>query len=134
MGGTFYGYRERRVPPRLRTPSWHFTPPDPEVRLTYWDWDLLGPVPFVYDVFAGFAEDEYPEDFVMFPFDPFPCRLVIGTIRDGPALLIFTYDGETEQPERRFDLGFARLEACRGFKIKNAEPGRICRYQMIPML
>lgn len=131
--GAFFGYRAL---PRERAAvySWRFLPPDPEVRLQYWHWDLLGPIPFWYDVYAGLAADDYPEDFVLFPFEPHMSRLIIATIRDAPAYLIFTYDGVTEQPERRFDLGFARLEAARGFKIRNAEPGRACRYQIIPMI
>lgn len=132
--GAFFGYRELARPPRVRMPSWRFTPPDPEQRLEYWHWDLMGPTTFWYDVYRGLAEDSYPADFVLFPFEPHMSRLIIATIRDAPAYIIFTYDGETEQPERRFDLGFARLEAIRGFKIKNAEPGRVCRYQMIPMI
>ena len=128
--GSFFGYREKKPKPKLRVGGWTYTPPDPEVRLEYWSWDLLGPVPFQYDVYAGFSADEFPDDFVSFPFQS---RLIIGTIRDAPADLILTYDGITEQPARRFGLGFARLEAARGFKIRSAEAGRPCRYQIIPM-
>ena len=128
--GVFLGFRGLAAAPRGRMPSWRYVPTDPEVALKYWHWDLLGPVPFSYDVFGGLAEDDYPADFVMFPFQS---RLLMATIRDGPAMIKFTYDGATEQPERRFEIGFARLEAARGFKIRNAEAGRPCRYQIIPM-
>lgn len=129
MPGIFYGYRERAPVRRASTRLWLFPPSDPEIRLTYWDWDLLGPIPFSYDVFSGYAGDDYPDDFVLFPFQS---RLIIATIRDAPAYIRFTYDGVTEQPERRFDLGFARVEAARGFKIRNADPGIQSQYQIIP--
>lgn len=127
MGGTFYGYREQ---PKKKgaTPFWTYRPADPEIRLSYWGWDLLGPTPFEYTVYRGEATDEYSDSFIEFPF---MSRLIICTIRDGPAFIRLTYDGIEEQPERRFDRGWARLEAARGFKIRNAEVARICRYQVI---
>lgn len=128
--GAFYGYREKPPTPKLRMYSWTFTPPDPEIRLESWSWDLLGPTPFEYDVYSGLAEDDYQNDFVLFPF---VSRLLLVTIRDAPGELIFTFDGVEEQPQRQFDLGFLRLEAAAGFKIRNAEVGNICRYQVIPM-
>lgn len=136
--GAYWGYRAFSSSRVMRVVHHMFLPPDPELRLQYWHWDLLGPVPFWYRNCSGFAEDDYQDDFVMFEFpgapDQYMTRLIIATIRDAPAYLVFTYDGVTEQPERRFDLGFARVEAARGFKIRNAEPGRPCRYQIIPML
>lgn len=126
----FWGYRGYRAPAG-KTYFWRYTPPDPEVALKYWHWDLMGPVPFSYNVCSGVAGDAYPADFVEFGFQS---RLIIATIRDAPAIISFTYDGVTEQPERRFEIGFARLEAARGFKIRNAEAGRPCRYQIIPMI
>lgn len=128
--GAFYGYRELPRPPKARTRPWRLLPPTKELRLEYWHWDLLGPIPFCYENYRGLAEDDYGADFTLFPF---MARLLIATIRDAPAYLILTYDGITEQPERRFDLGFARVEAVVGFKIRNAEPGRICSYQVVPM-
>lgn len=128
MGG-FRGYRSPPPSAPVGPRVWWFPLPDPEVRLSYFDYDLLGPVPFQYEVYRGLADDEYSEDFISFGFQS---RLIIATIRDAPAFIIFTYDGETEQPARRFDLGFARLEAARGFKIRNVEPGIPSRYQIIP--
>lgn len=130
MSGTFYGYRELAKPPKKNTPFWAFTPPDPELRLEYWQWDVLGPVPFQYQVYRGSAEDDYQVDFVSFPFQT---HLILGFIRDAPAYITLTYDGLNEQPERRFDLGFMRLEAAMGFKIRNAEPGISSRYQIVVM-
>ncbi len=130
MPGIFYGYRERAPAPRGKPILWTFRPPEPELRLKYWHWEALGPIPFDYDVFSGYAEDDYPDDFTAFPFQS---RLIIATIRHAPAYIRFTYDGITEQPERRFDIGFARIEAARGFKIRNADPGIRSEYQIIPM-
>lgn len=126
------GYWGYRTPPPFagRTYAWTFPPPDKEQRLEYWHWDLLGPIPFDYEVFSGTAEDDYPDDIVPFPF---MSRLIVVTLRDAPAMIRFSYDGENDQPERRFEIGFARLEGARGFKIRNAEAGRACRYQVIPM-
>lgn len=131
MPGTFFGYRERLPVSKGAISFW--MPPHilPEVALKYWHWDLMGPVPFWYENYAGLATDDYPDDFVLFSF---MSRLVMGTIRDAPAYIILTYDGETEQPERLFDQGFARLEGARGFKIKNANPGIACNYQLMPMI
>ncbi len=128
--GVFWGFREAAPPLSGGMRMWVLHPPQKELRLEYWHWDLLGPIPFQYENYKGYAEDDYPDDFQLFPFQS---RLIIATIRDAPAYLRLTYDGITEQPERRFDIGFARIEAARGFKIRNAEPGRACTYQMIPM-
>lgn len=125
----FWGYRGAALGPG-RTYFWRYIPPDQEQALKYWHWDLLGPIPFDYEVYSGTAEDNFPDSPVIYPF---MCRLILATIRDAPAMISFTYDGETDQPERRFEIGFTRLEAARGFKIRNAEPGRACRYQVIPM-
>lgn len=129
--GSFWGYREK---PKVLVGGgrlWLFPPIDPQIRLNYWHWDLLGPVPFQYRVFSGLANDNYPNDFIEFGF---MSRLIFCTIRENPGTLILTYDGVTEQPEREFTLSFIRLEACVGFKIKNAQPGFPCNYQIIPML
>lgn len=129
---TYHGYRELApLPPGGGMRPWWFRPIKPEIRLQYWQWDLLGPVPFWYEVYSGLAEDDYQSDFIEFPFTS---RLIMATITDAPAYIIWTYDGVTELPERRFDLGFARLEAAVGFKVKNAEPGIPARYQIIAML
>ena len=130
MPGTFFGYREMPVTGGLIT-LWKYPSILPELRLEYWDWANLGPIPFWYENFRGNAEDDYPADFVIFPF---VSRLLMVTVRDGPAEIIFTFDGVTEQPERRFETGFAAVEAARGFKIRNAELGRTCRYQVIPSI
>lgn len=129
--GLFHGYRELPAAGRRAVYFHWYLPIPPENRLQYWHWDLLGPVPFWYEVYSGLAEDDYPADFIQFPFQS---RLIMATIRDAPAYIIWTYDGVDELPERRFDLGFARLEAAVGFKIRNAEPGISARYQIIPML
>ena len=138
MAGTFYGYRALAPVAGGGMHAWRFFPPDPVVGLEYWNFELGGPVTFWYANHRGTAEDEYPDDFVFFPTPGTPgqysSRLIIATIRDNPCLLTLTYDGINAQPERRFDRGFARLEAARGFKIKNAERGSPCRYQLIPML
>ncbi len=128
--GGFFGYREKPPSPKLRMYGWKFTPPDPEIRLKYSSWDLLGPTPFRYDVYGGLAGNDYQTDFVRFPF---VSRLLLITVRDAPGELIFTFDGIDEQPQRQFDLGFITLEAAAGFKVRNAEVGNICRYQVIPM-
>lgn len=127
--GSVWGYRA--PPPPVPGGHWYsFTPPDPEVRLQNWSWDLLGPIPFDYEVYTGLGEDDYPDNFTMFGF---MSRLIFCTIRDAPGEIIFTYDGVTEQPARRFDLSFQRLEAAVGFKIRTADPGIPCRYQVVPM-
>ena len=103
----------------------------PETKLEIWGYDMLGPVPFDYRVYRGYAEDAYPADFVTLPFQS---RMIAATISEAPADLIISYDGITAEPERRFDTGFGRLEAAKAFMIKNHVPGNISHYQLIPMI
>jgi len=100
----------------------------------YWHWDLLGPIPFSYKVFSGEATDDYAADFQDIDLPYGMTRLIVCTIRDNPAKLIFTFDGVNALPEREFSIGFARLEAVRGFKVKNAIPGLTSRYQLCFMM
>ena len=130
MAGTFFGYRGIAFPTGGYTPFWSFPSPRPEVRIREWEWDLLGPVTFEYGVFAGFPDDDYPANFTMFGFQT---RLIMAMVRDAAVNIILTYDGITEQPERRFELGFGNMEAAVGFKVRNAEAGIQGSYQLLPM-
>ena len=91
---------------------------------------MLGPIPYDYKVYWGDAPDDYQADFIMLPFHT---RAVHCTVMDSPGMLKFTYDGVEELPEREFGIGFERVEAIRGFKIKNKYPGNICRFQVMPL-
>jgi len=126
--GVFYGYREIALPRVMGGPGWRFKPKEPEIRLKYWHWDLLGSIPYFYEVYWGYTEEEYPDGYTLFPFES---RLIMATIRDAPLYCTFTYDGFEPQPERRFGLGFARVEAAKGFMVRNAEPGIPSQYQFM---
>lgn len=143
--GAFFGYREHEVARVLsrrgwvfrsasKITPWRFPASPPPLRLMYWHWDLLGNVPFTYKVFSGEATDNYAADFQEIDLPYGMTRLIVCTIRDNPATLIFTYDGVNELPEREFSIGFARVEAVVGFKVRNARPGMTARYQLCFML
>lgn len=121
----FYGYREfvlklggiRPMPPR---------PPDPPPnRLKWWEWDLLGPIPYDYKFFNGIAGDAYPADFTEIGWNT---RMMYGLVRQHPAIFQFRYKTGMEPDEREFDIGFIRLESVTGFKIRNARQGLDASY------
>ena len=132
LSGSFFGYREYVKKPVVGGRLIVFPPIEPEIRLQWWHWDLLGPIPYAYDVFKGTADDAFPDDFVLFPFFT---RMILANIRDNPAKLQFCYDqeGKIYFDERQFDIGFIRVEAAWGFRIKNAVPGNPARYQIVPL-
>jgi hypothetical protein len=102
------------------------------IRLKWWHWDLLGPYPFDWRIFQGVTENDYPDQLVQVGFPGvYCCRVVLAVIRDNPAAFIFSYDGETELPEREFWFGFIRLEAVRAFKIRSAYAGLPARYTLL---
>lgn len=128
------GRRGWTFPSMSKGATYSFPLPPPPLRLQYWHWDLLGPIPFTYKVFRGEAADDYAAAFQEIDLPYGMTRLIVCTIRDNPARLIFTYDGINELPEREFSIGFARVEAVVGFKVKNAIPGMTARYQLCFML
>lgn len=129
--GGYWGYREVRKPPGGRRRGWHFTPPDPPIRLKWWHWELLGPIPFDWRIFSGTTEDDFGSMFLAGFDHDYSSRAVVANIREAPAEIIFSHDGETEMEVRQFDTGFIRLEALRGFKIRSAYLGIPSRYQIM---
>lgn len=131
FSGSFFGYREYTKKAALISRPVVFPVIDPEIRLQWWHWDLLGPIPYAYNVFKGLANDDFPDKFILFPFFT---RMILANIRDNPAKLQFCYDQDEEVyfDEREFDSGFIRVEAAWGFRIKNAVPGNPARYQIVP--
>ena len=137
---TFFGYREYEKPVLSRRGARLFTPvarratrlDEPLERLApkWFHWDLLGPTPYDYEVHSGEARDTYSDAFILTRFQT---RAVLCTVTDNPAYLVFTYDGATALPERFFDTGFTRVESIRGFKIRNAMPGQVARYQVVAL-
>lgn len=129
-GGTFLGYRELARAAPLGRRGWSFAPPPPPLRLKPWEYDLLGPVPFEYKIFKGWATDNYAVDFQEIDLSYGTPRLIFCTIREHAAKFTFTYDGTTSSREREFSIGFARLEGVVAFKVKNATPGLTSWYQL----
>jgi hypothetical protein len=128
--GLFHGYRElAAISAKLRRGVRLYAPP-PRTRLAWFHWDLLGPVPYDYRVYAGYADDEF-SDYVYLPF---MSRLVLCSIHENDAILQFMYNEATECPKRLFEIGFERVEAVIAFRIKNAVPGNVARYQIAPMV
>lgn len=130
--GGFYGYREVRKPPGGARRGWHPSPVDPPIRLKWFHWELLGPLPFDWRIFSGTTGDNFQDSLVSVGFDhDYSSRAVLAHIREAPAQIIFSNDGETENDMREFQYGFIRLEAIRGFKIRSAYVGIPSRYQFM---
>jgi len=130
--GGFFGYREVRKPPGGARRGWHPSPVDPPIRLKWFHWELLGPLPFDWRIFSGTTGNDFQDSLIPVGFDgDYSSRAVLANIREAPAQIIFSNDGETENDMREFHYGFIRLEAIRGFKIRSAYVGIPSRYQLM---
>lgn len=128
--GSFFGYRERppAMPQKRRAVRLYTF--KPRTRLAWFHWDLLGPVPYDYRVYEGYASDTFG-DYIPIPY---MSRMIVCNIRENDAILQFMYNEAAECPERLFELGFARVEAVIAFRIRNAIPGSPAYYQISPMI
>ena len=132
--GTFWGYRERDAdaPPLM---SYTF-PPVFSVEnpaLNPWDMSNLSYQSFLYKVYEGYADDDYPADFTMVDvaLAGRTSRQMLFFVYDNPLDLITTYDGTTPQTQRLMQSGFSGIEAIRGFMARNFIPGAQSRYQLV---
>lgn len=130
--GGFFGYREVAKPPGGARRGSHPTAIDPPIRLKWWHWELLGPLPFDWRIFSGTTGNDFQSSFIPVGFDhDYCCRMLFAHIREAPAEIIFSYDGVTDSPVREFQYGFVKIEAIKGFKIRSAYAGIPSRYQFM---
>lgn len=135
LAGSFYGYRELEVRyygrPRMGPP----VAPLPWPRIDPEQMAMMESPSFENRTFGReYAEDEFPDEFVMFDRGdqfPFLSRHVILVLKYAAVDLIYTFDGETGLELRTVTESYRAVEAAQGFMIRNNIPGVRAWYQLI---
>lgn len=87
----------------------------------------LGKLPYQLKVYAGYAPDDYPADYVQLPFMSLITSLIVW---DNPVMVRFDYKG-VQFGEREVGNGFMKPECATGFMIRNVVAGNAARYQFV---
>jgi hypothetical protein len=92
--------------------------------------DLTEIISYKMQIIANSASDDYGDDFI--PFDFYTKHILI-TVWDNPIDIILTRHGTESWYVNVNGFGFLKKLAVRGYKIKNTNPGKVARYQMLVM-
>ena len=90
--------------------------------------DLTEIIAYKMQIIANSAGDDYSDDFIKFDFYT---RHILITTWDNPVDVILTRHGQESWYVNVNGFGFLKKLAVRGYKIKNTNPGRVARYQMV---
>jgi len=90
--------------------------------------DLTEIISYKMQIIANSASDDYTDDFIKFDFYT---RHILITTWDNPVDVILTRHGTESWYVNVNGFGFLKKLAVRGYKIKNTNPGRVARYQMV---
>jgi len=90
--------------------------------------DLTEIISYKMQIIANSASDDYSDDFIKFDFYT---RHILITTWNNPVDVILTRHGTESWYVNVNGFGFLKKLAVRGYKIKNTNPGRVARYQMV---
>ena len=90
--------------------------------------DLTEIISYKMQIIANSASDDYSDEFIKFDFYT---RHILITTWDNPVDVILTRHGTESWYVNVNGFGFLKKLAVRGYKIKNTNPGRVARYQMV---